>query len=825
MPSQPIPEPAFCLHHAPTPLACSGLRLWGLIAWLGLVWLAGCQTAGPEATRTQPATLSRLPTPTLATAPTPAPTALPPPSPTPEPPTPTPLPTATLPPSQQWDLAQTAFDEGDYATVIAQLEAYSANAQAATPIAVRRLLARAYSLNAQWPQAIEHWLRLLTLAPEEADTLFFLAEAYRAQANCERALPNYRDFLQARPTLAAYIQPRIAECRLALGEREEARLAYAAADQAEAHYLTIYANRVALADLYMADGDYLEAAELYAKIRDAAQTPFTRGEMTYQAGNALILAGNTQEGYAEYRRAVQDYPDLNTSYLALLSLVAAQVAVDDYQRGLVDYYAQAYAPAVEAFERYLAANPTSFRSDARLYLGRSYAGMGQVDQALAQFEQYAEIDAGAAPVGWLAMAELLARQGRAAEAIERYSRIVAEYPGHARAAEAALARARLAATEGDTAQAVTFYQLAAEQFPSAESAPEALFIAGRLAWNRQDRDRAIQLWQRAAENYPQAPYGQAALLWWNRAQPETQAARPLPPLRSSYYNLRLHHQQAGVTPFPPPQAINLGNSRVQDQAGAEAWLRQRLNVAAGTEVGVLSAEIAADPRLVRGAQLWHLGLQTEAGRELDAFRAAYRQNPLVSYQLALVFRDLGLYRLSIVAAATLLGLTNTDPLDAPPFLGSLVYPVYYADLILPLAAEYNYDPLLQFALVRQESLFESFATSSAVAQGLAQVIPSTGEYIAGRLGHSDFDNSDLYRPIVGLRFGAYYLFEQLQTFDGYAPAALAAYNAGPGNAARWYRAAGDDLDEFIEAITFNETRLYVERIYVGHSIYRALYGN
>ena len=127
----------------------------------------------------------------------------------PPPPPPPPAPAAPPAASQQWDLAQTAFDEGDYATVIAQLEAYSANAQAATPIAVRRLLARAYSLNAQWPQAIEHWLRLLTLAPEEADTLCFLAEAYRAQANCERALPNYRDFLQRWRRTSNHASPNV----------------------------------------------------------------------------------------------------------------------------------------------------------------------------------------------------------------------------------------------------------------------------------------------------------------------------------------------------------------------------------------------------------------------------------------------------------------------------------------------------------------------------------------------------------------------------------------------------------------------------------------
>ena len=102
--------------------------------------------------------------------------------------------------------------------------------------------------------------------------------------------------------------------------------------------------------------------------------------------------------------------------------------------------------------------------------------------------------------------------------------------------------------------------------------------------------------------------------------------------------------------------------------------------------------------------------------------------------------------------------------EVPRFLGQLIYPVYYADLIMPLAEQYGYDPRLQFALVRQESLFESFARSGAAAQGLSQVIPDTGVYIANQLNWPDYENDDLYKPYVGLNFGAFYLAQQLGFF-------------------------------------------------------------
>jgi soluble lytic murein transglycosylase len=192
--------------------------------------------------------------------------------------------------------------------------------------------------------------------------------------------------------------------------------------------------------------------------------------------------------------------------------------------------------------------------------------------------------------------------------------------------------------------------------------------------------------------------------------------------------------------------------------------------------------------------------------------------------LALFFREIGLYRSSILAATSVLNRTNQTVFTAPPFIGRLAYPVYYADLILPLAEQYGYDPLLQFSLVRQESLFESFARSGAAAQGLAQVIPDTGAYIAQRLAWPNFVNEDLYKPYVGLAFGAYYLDQQLRAFDGFTAAALSAYNAGPGNAAIWYEQAGDDHDLYLETVNFAETRLYIERIYTGYVVYRFLYG-
>src|SRR3970282_1860219 len=105
------------------------------------------------------------------------------------------------------------------------------------------------------------------------------------------------------------------------------------------------------------------------------------------------------------------------------------------------------------------------------------------------------------------------------------------------------------------------------------------------------------------------------------------------------------------------------------------------------------------------------------------------------------------------------------------------------------------------SVVRQESLFQGAATSSASARGLMQVIPTTGAAIASEVvWPPEYSAADLPRPLVSVRFGTHYLEQQRDSFDGDLMAALAAYNGGPGNAATWVERAGGDADPLYEGM-------------------------
>jgi soluble lytic murein transglycosylase len=176
------------------------------------------------------------------------------------------------------------------------------------------------------------------------------------------------------------------------------------------------------------------------------------------------------------------------------------------------------------------------------------------------------------------------------------------------------------------------------------------------------------------------------------------------------------------------------------------------------------------------------------------------------------------------AAATLAGVIGHRANTMPDDLWRVAYPLAYGDLVADASDEQDVSPLLLLALVRQESFYDPLAGSSAGALGLTQVIEPTGIAIADDLGVVDFTLTDLFRPRLSLRFGASYIADQLDAFDGNEYHALAAYNGGPGTAADAIDAAGDDVDLFVEALEFDETRLYVKLVMENYARYRQLYG-
>jgi soluble lytic murein transglycosylase len=155
----------------------------------------------------------------------------------------------------------------------------------------------------------------------------------------------------------------------------------------------------------------------------------------------------------------------------------------------------------------------------------------------------------------------------------------------------------------------------------------------------------------------------------------------------------------------------------------------------------------------------------------------------------------------------------------------ILFPQPYWTAIQQESAKNGLDPYMVASLIRQESEFNPGAISSANAFGLMQLLPSVGRSMAKQEGVKHFNENELFNPETNIKLGTRYLKQTLDKFDGQAPYAFAAYNAGDSRVADWQSIGKyHGMDEFVESIPFTETREYVEAILRNESIYRELNG-
>jgi tetratricopeptide (TPR) repeat protein len=151
----------------------------------------------------------------------------------------------------------------------------------------------------------------------------------------------------------------------------------------------------------------------------------------------------------------------------------------------------------------------------------------------------------------------------------------------------------------------------------------------------------------------------------------------------------------------------------------------------------------------------------------------------------------------------------------------------------PLAPQYvgdcdgkksGVDSLVLHALIRQESLFQYNALSSAGAVGLMQLMPRTAAEVARRENMGKpLRRSDLLKPELNVALGAAYLAGLLQAHDGDYVRAIAAYNAGESAVERWWKRANGDPAMFLERVSYRETRSYLRRVFFNLLQYYRIY--
>ncbi|HEY3797314.1 MAG TPA: lytic transglycosylase domain-containing protein [Caulobacteraceae bacterium] len=227
--------------------------------------------------------------------------------------------------------------------------------------------------------------------------------------------------------------------------------------------------------------------------------------------------------------------------------------------------------------------------------------------------------------------------------------------------------------------------------------------------------------------------------------------------------------------------------------------------------------VGADPRAHRAVALAQLGRAADASAEM---RAGYEQAPDdagkalwmgLMFELGPTDRASGGATGEIVLHA-----------DAPMAVSSAVYPTPN----LTPAGGFTIDKALVYAVVWQESRFNSLAVSPVGAVGLMQMMPATGASLTGDAG-LQANPISLFDTGKNLALGQTYLSWLEANYAGYdILRTVAAYNGGPATLARTEAMLGPDADSLMvtESLPFAETRAYVQKVMAAYWTYRRQFG-
>lgn len=806
------------------PPSCALCPLWlGKSISLLLILLTACQALP-------------LPVPLPANAAT----ATPGPSPTPPPP-----PTSTLLPTPVPVLRIESGDEalfnGDYDLARQHFQsAFNDTADNAVKAAALWGLGKTELADGQYESALA---ALHTLTNEysastyAARAYFLMGQAYYSLGQYQLSADAYNTYLTRVPgVLDAYVQEYRGSALNEINDYTGALNAYNAALSASRLDDGLLLQ-IKIAQTRAAFGDHAGALTLYDQILTNTDNEYIKAQMDYLAGQSHLALGQTEQANTRFLHTVENYPLAFESYLALVALVDAGLPVDDFQRGLVDYYADQFDVALVAFERYIKDNPVN-NGSVHYYRALTFREMQRTAEAVQELDYFIKtfpdnqnwVDAWneKAFLQWAVIGDY----NGAAQTMLDY---VALVPDASNAAAFLVSAGRIYERDNQLDLAAQTWERVANEYSGSEQTSTALFWAGITRYRQQDYANALALFNRnlllATDPADQA----RAHFWIGKVQQQVGDAASAQAAwqkgqaidKTEYYSQRARDVLLGRDLFESPSLVNLEPDLEKERKDAEAWVRITFNLPPETDLSGPGA-LAQDARFIRGTELWELGMYDEARLEFEALREAVITDPADTFRLGNHLLGVGLYRSAIFCMRHVLTLAGKDSqaesLEAPPYFSHIRYGLYYHDLILQEEQNYGWDPLFMFSVIRQESLFEGFVRSTAGARGLMQVIPATGGQIAGELGWPPgYDANDLYRPNVSIKFGSYYLAKNRDLFGGNIYAALAAYNGGPGNAGIWNNLAGNDPDLLVELIRFEETRNYIRFIYEIFGTYRMIY--
>jgi soluble lytic murein transglycosylase len=452
----------------------------------------------------------------------------------------------------------------DYALGLYQT-AYQDSSDPAVRAAAKWGEARTFYADGRYSEALASIQTLVSEYPDSTyspDAYFLQGLTYNQMQRYADAATAWQLYLTLRPgVLDAYTQELRGDALTNAGDYTGALAAYLAALQAPRLDDGIYVD-VKVAQTRASLGDYENALLLYDGIAARTSNDYLRAQVAYLSGVAYQALGQTENAQARFRLAVENYPLAYYSYLSLVELINAGVEVNDLDRGLVDYFAGQYDVALQAFDRYLAANPVN-DGTAHYYRALTLRELGNAQAAVDEFGVFIK-DYSTHPKWVDAWAEKAYLQWAKLDMYEQAAATLTEFatifPDSESAPDYLMSAGRILERDNRLDQAAEAWGRVADHYPGNENASTAIFQVGILRYRQSNFQAALTAFTHSLEIAQKTEDRSRAYLWIGKAQQQLgntdamqqawQQGQNVDP--SGYYSERARDLLTDPTPFDPP---------------------------------------------------------------------------------------------------------------------------------------------------------------------------------------------------------------------------------------------------------------------------------
>ena len=625
-------------------------------------------------------------------------------------------------------------------------------------------------------------------------------------------------------------------------------------DQAEEYYLkliknypdSIWAETASLeyADMFYVREDYITAEDKYeyfiTTFPHSSYVPYC----LFQLAICQEMNGKKDLAFGNYKKIWLNYPLSEYAEIAWESLnkLAEEGSVEQfiptanqiYNRGEIFFGIYHYNSALDEFNRilqgdYLNNLSQELHSKTLFKKGMCYFNLRDYSQS----KYYLSLSYEKSPSGSVAD-DSLYYLGRALtnlnldnDAISYYQKLVQLFPKSNYSDDALYRAGRIYSLKEDFTNAASYFQRVSSDYPGGDKLPDALWELGLIQYRSGDYNSAKNTFSNYASSYKGSSLEEKGLFWQAKCCQKLGENDKAADLYKKIINLNSYSYYT----FASSKMLAEMNEEVQIEE-----INTQLNPENPHIADIIPDiyDILEEDSYIKDSEINHIDKAIEllkleffnsVSLEIEAGSTEIEENPARTLEIATLFLKSNNYANSIrIIYKNFYKLKSGLNEPYTDYLYYLYYPYGYKEAVQKYSSQYNLDPLFTLAVIRQESLFEPDAGSYAGAQGLMQIMPATGEGIARQIGISNYYTNLLLDPDINIRMGTFYLRQQLDNFSQNQFYCVGAYNGGPGRMSDWISKRGDmDIDEFIESVSYEQSREYIKKVMGNYYFYQMLY--